>query len=475
MTVAPASAQEASAVGRVRDPADPLEPLNRGLYGVHRGLDKVLIRPLMLIYTGVTPGLLRAGLRNAVGNLGEPITFVNDVLTVRPRRASRTVTRFATNSTIGVFGLFDFAKDAGFPRHTSDFGQTLARYGVGPGPYLFIPGLGPSTLRDTTGRVFDGMADPVLFFRYKGDTALRIARPVVSGLELRSLFDSDIQALDTTATDPYVTLRSAYLQNRQSFIQDGQVDVDALPSFTPEAAEPAPQPGPSPEHLLQELPMTVPARASRHLVGAVACALVAVAVPVTALMAAATPAVAQARRDAAAEQFVQINATRVLQVLNDRAMPVAQKRRTFETLVDQVTDVPKITDFVLGKYNRTITPAQKREFAALFRDFANNVYESRLGEYGGERLVVTGSTIRSPGDVVVASRVQGGQLKQPSVVNWRVLKGADGRWKAVDVQVQGVWLAITQQQDFVSTIDNAGGNVNVLLAQLRNQVAQQRR
>jgi phospholipid transport system substrate-binding protein len=154
-------------------------------------------------------------------------------------------------------------------------------------------------------------------------------------------------------------------------------------------------------------------------------------------------------------------------------MPVAQKRRTFESLVDQVTDVPRITDFVLGKYNRTITPAQKREFATLFRDFANNVYESRLGEYGGEKVVVTGSTIRSPGDVVVASRVQGGKLKQPSTVNWRVLKGADGRWRAVDVQVQGVWLAITQQQDFVSTIDNAGGNIDVLIRQLRTQVAQQ--
>lgn len=220
--------------------------------------------------------------------------------------------------------------------------------------------------------------------------------------------------------------------------------------------------------------MTLPARASRHLLGAVACALVA-AVPATAVVLGPMPAAAQARRDAAAEQFVQANATRVLAVLNDRAMPAAQKRRTFETLVDQVTDVPRITDFVLGKYNRTITPAQKREFAVLFRDFANNVYESRLGEYGGERLVVTGSTIRAPGDVVVASRVQGGQLQRPNVVNWRVLRSADGRWRAVDVQVQGVWLAITQQQDFVSTIDNAGGNIDVLIAQLRTQVAQQKR
>ena len=220
--------------------------------------------------------------------------------------------------------------------------------------------------------------------------------------------------------------------------------------------------------------MTLPARASRHLLGALACALVA-ATSAGPVVFGPVPAAAQARRDAAAEQFIQTNATRVLAVLNDRSMPMAQKRRTFETLVDQVTDVPRITDFVLGKYNRTITPAQKREFAVLFRDFANNVYESRLGEYCSERLVVTGSTIRAPGDVVVASRVQGGKLQRPNVVNWRVIKGADGRWRAVDVQVQGVWLAITQQQDFVSTIDNAGGNIDVLINQLRGQVAQQRR
>ena len=135
--------------------------------------------------------------------------------------------------------------------------------------------------------------------------------------------------------------------------------------------------------------------------------------------------------------------------------------------------MPRITRFVLGKYARSITPAQMQQFAPVFRSYANNVYESRLGQYKGETLKVTGSVARTPTDVVVASSVGGGQLKKPERVNWRLLKGADGRWRAVDVQVQGVWLAITQQQDFVSTIDNAGGKVEVLIAQLRQQVAQQ--
>lgn len=243
-TIAWAQAAPSASAPRVRDPADPLEPMNRGLYAVHRQLDRYLVRPVMVVYVTVLPRPVRSGLRNAAANLGEPITFVNDVLTVRPRRASRTATRFAANSTFGVLGLFDMAEKAGYPRHTSDFGQTLARYGVRPGPYLFIPVLGPTTLRDTVGRMADSYADPVNMVHFEGDTAVRVARPAIYGLELRSEFDSDIRALDTTATDPYVTLRSAYMQNRQSFINDGQVDVDALPSFTPEPQEAAPGPGP---------------------------------------------------------------------------------------------------------------------------------------------------------------------------------------------------------------------------------------
>ena len=114
------------------------------------------------------------------------------------------------------------------------------------------------------------------------------------------------------------------------------------------------------------------------------------------------PVFAQAR-DAAAEAFVQAQAARVLQVLNDKATPRAAKRRTFEGLVDQIADVPRITDFVLGKYNRTITPAQKQQFTALFRRFATNVYESRLGDYGGESLRVVGSTVRTPCTTSISS------------------------------------------------------------------------
>lgn len=208
---------------------------------------------------------------------------------------------------------------------------------------------------------------------------------------------------------------------------------------------------------------------SRLAAFALVLALAAPAAPVLL----STPVLAQAAaRDASAEAFVQTQASEALRILGS-GQPLAAKRQAFRALVDQVADVPRITNFVLGKYARGVTPDQRAEFAPLFRSYANNVYESRLGQYKGETLKVTGSVARAPGDVVVASTVGGGQLKTPSKVNWRLLKGADGRWRAVDVQVEGVWLAITQQQDFVSTIDNAGGNVGVLIAQLKKQVAAQ--
>lgn len=174
-------------------------------------------------------------------------------------------------------------------------------------------------------------------------------------------------------------------------------------------------------------------------------------------------------RNAAAEQFVQIQAQRALDILANHRDDVATEKQLFRAFVDQVADVPRITYFVLGKYSRTITPPQRDAFAAVFRKYASNVYESRLKEYHGESLRVTGSISRTPSDVVVNSVVAGGALKEPLPVSWRVL-GEDDGWRVVDVQVKGVWLAITEQQDFVSTIDNAGGDINVLIGQLQRQV-----
>jgi phospholipid transport system substrate-binding protein len=179
-------------------------------------------------------------------------------------------------------------------------------------------------------------------------------------------------------------------------------------------------------------------------------------------------AFAQATRDASAEQFVGVQAQRILAVLNDHGQGRTDKITAFRAIIDQDADVPRITTFVLGKYARTITPAQMQRFAPVFRQYAQNVYESRLSEFHGETVKVTGSVVRRPGDVVVNTLIVGGELKQPLPVAWRVL-GAGGSWKVVDVEVSGIWLAITEQQDFVSTIDNHGGDIDALTAQLQQQ------
>lgn len=180
---------------------------------------------------------------------------------------------------------------------------------------------------------------------------------------------------------------------------------------------------------------------------------------------------AQAARSHAspeAEGFVQTQANRVIDVLKDRGEGIEAKKRAFRGMIDQMADVPRITGFVLGKYRRTLTAEQQARFGQTFKQYAYNVYESRLNAYAGQRLEVTGSVERRPGDVIVSSRVVGRSTGRSGVVQWRVL-GAGGVWKVVDVNVGGVWLSIVQQQDFVSTLDNNGGNVDALIAQMRGQ------
>ncbi len=195
--------------------------------------------------------------------------------------------------------------------------------------------------------------------------------------------------------------------------------------------------------------------------------VLALALPVVGGVAVPGAALAQAQRDPAAEAFVNSEVSRALSILNG-AQGEARKAE-FRAFVDQVADVPRITHFVLGKYNRTVTPQQFSQFAQAFRLYANSVYEDRLGQYHGEKMQVTSSIVRQPGDVIVTTQVVGGQAKQPIKVLWRVLKEPDGRYRAVDVSVEGIWLAITEQQDFVSTLDNNRGDINALIAQLRAQ------
>ena len=181
------------------------------------------------------------------------------------------------------------------------------------------------------------------------------------------------------------------------------------------------------------------------------------------------PAMAQAARarDAGAEAFVQSGATKVMATLNNKALGKAAKAASFRPLINDLIDVPRVTRFVLGKYARQATPDQYAHFAAAFRTYAEAVYMKRIDDYHGEKVVIAGSQVNRPGDVMVTTTISGPRT-QPTVLNWRVQNAGQG-WKVIDVQVKGVWLAITQQQDFVSTIDNAGGRIDVLTAQLQRE------
>lgn len=213
--------------------ADPLEGFNRISFAVSMAIDKAVLRPLALGFQQVAPKPARDGLRNVLANLGEPVTFVNDILQLKPKRAVRTLGRFLLNTLFGLGGLFDIAKDKKFnlPRRSNSFSNTLAFYGMKAGPYIYIPILGPTTLRDQVDRV-QGMLPWV-------DRALRDGRGTASavlvGLDQRADADRDLEILLGDAVDPYATFRETWLQQRQGQIDqlkapDGE---EPTPSFDP--------------------------------------------------------------------------------------------------------------------------------------------------------------------------------------------------------------------------------------------------
>ena len=219
--------------------ADPGEKANRVGYAIHQFFDRHFIRPVALTYLKVVPGPLRDGLRHMLNNLGEPSVAANDLLQGRFRKAGISTLRFATNSTFGLAGFFEMATPAGLPPHDNGFDLTLGRWGVKPGPYLFVPLIGPSTVRDAVGGAVNTLLDPVnAVIPHEAHTFI-VAKGVTNGIDLRARADSELTAVMSDATDPYATLRSVYLQNQQSKIDDTSTAVPALPDFD-EDATPAP-------------------------------------------------------------------------------------------------------------------------------------------------------------------------------------------------------------------------------------------
>ena len=229
-------ATDPDAVAEYNANNDPLEPTNRFLFGVNEAIDKNVLRPVAQGYRYVVPGGVRRSIGNALANVAAPIVFANDVLQGKPRRAAATVTRFVVNSTVGLGGFFDVAEDLGLPAHRGGgFGTTLALWGVGDGPFLFLPLLGPSNVRDTVGFGGDIALDPFTWVSFGGVNALRYSRAGVGALDVREKLLDPIDEVRRTSLDPYATFRSVYRQNRAAEIDSARVDapVPQLPAQAP--------------------------------------------------------------------------------------------------------------------------------------------------------------------------------------------------------------------------------------------------
>lgn len=239
IAIAPIAIGDAPSAQRLRTPGDPWEGFNRSMYRLHTKLDRAVFRPVAFGYKTVVPKPVRSGLRNFFSNLTEPIVFLNDLLQLKPKRAIKTFARFLINSTAGVGGLLDLAKGDGLPHRDNGFGNTLARYGVGPGPYIFLPFFGPSTLRDVTAGQADGLVLPIAVGVPFDRFAYQVPRGVIGGLDLRVESDAQLKALLDGAADPYATLRSVYLQNRAADVAEVRGEA-ATPLLDDPLADPMP-------------------------------------------------------------------------------------------------------------------------------------------------------------------------------------------------------------------------------------------
>jgi phospholipid-binding lipoprotein MlaA len=232
-TTPPAS--DADAVADFKATNDPLEPTNRVFYAVNNGLDTVLLRPLAVAYKSGVPEVVRTHVHNVLDNLSTPVAVADDILQTKPRRAGDSLMRLLINSTIGVAGIFDVATDWGWPEHSTDFGMTLALWGVPDGPFLFLPVLGPSDPRDAAGFGVDVAMDPLTWVGQGTIVdALGYARLGVSAVDARAAALDDLDKIKAQALDPYATFRSLYRQHRDSQIEDARSDNRAtLPVWFP--------------------------------------------------------------------------------------------------------------------------------------------------------------------------------------------------------------------------------------------------
>ncbi len=206
------------ATGPRADPRDPLEPFNRGVYRLNSAVDAAVLKPVASTYRDVTPVRVRQGVGNFFGNLQDAWSFVNNVLQFKGQAAIDSLRRVGVNTFLGWGGVFDVATEMDIEKHTKDFGHTLGYWGVGSGPYLVLPLLGSSTLRDAVALPVDWKGDLLVNV---GHIPTRNTARVLRLVDERSDLLKASTMLEEAALDPYTFVREAFLQRRRSVIFDG--------------------------------------------------------------------------------------------------------------------------------------------------------------------------------------------------------------------------------------------------------------
>lgn len=229
------------------DPRDPFEPVNRTIYKFNDGFDKVLAKPAAEAYRAIVPDLVRTGIGNVFSNIGDVIVALNNALQGKVPDAINDVGRILVNTTLGILGWRDVATELGVPKNNEDFGQTLGRWGFRDGPYIVLPILGPSSLRDTFGWVGDIYTNPL---SYIDPTHTRNSVIAFRFVTVRADLLEATNILDTAALDPYEFVRDAYLQRRRNLVYDGSPPADKAFDLEPEGkpqAKPEQKMAPKPE------------------------------------------------------------------------------------------------------------------------------------------------------------------------------------------------------------------------------------
>jgi phospholipid-binding lipoprotein MlaA len=210
---------------------DPWEEFNRVMFDIHIILDDVLLVPASRVYRTVTPAKGRKGIRAFLANARTPGVLINDILQGEFRRAGHTASRFVINSTIGFGGFADPAQRLGVPGHSEDFGQTLAVWGLPSGPFLFLPLVGPGTVRDRVGGLVNSQLDPLNYIHTRPANHARIARGGATALAVREPLIEPLDNIRHRSLDYYASFRSFYLQARRREILNGRDDFDDLPDI----------------------------------------------------------------------------------------------------------------------------------------------------------------------------------------------------------------------------------------------------